>query len=659
MIRILIERRFLISALLAAAIWLVGRQYLPWPADNALIALLYLQNPTVYRVLASIYSVLWFTTPLFAFNLLLAGLFIFIPDPRRVLYQQLPPYPDPLTRPTPSLVLGEQHTPHAPERSPSPTWLTIPERGLFTGVAVFGAIGSGKTSACLYPYAEQLLGWAANDPARRFAGVVMEVKGDFCRQVQRILQHHGRADDYIELSLDGKYCYNPMVGDIEPFAIAYSIATLINQLYGRSKEPFWQQAYTHLVRSVITAAKLADGYTTLADVYEYCVSPDALEALLDRARERHGHRTVTIARETFLANQDKLAQLTTWTLGTGLHVTATYSEQLTAALTAAGISFQLTDAPSSDTDPDARERLRAVERWYREEWLRLEPRLRASIVEGIAVFLGLFDDPKIRRTFCPPRSAYHEPGSFRLTPLPPIAELVEQGRVLALNFPAAMNPGLARIIGALLKQDFQRTMLARISLMEADPKRFWRAVLLLIDEYQHFATAGGMDPSGDDRFFALSRQARLVPIVATQSISSLRSALPDDTSWRTLLQCFRNKLFLTLSDDLSAQLAAELCGKCHQLQPEFTVSEAGQDSTVSLLTGKTASPRATINLTKHYNMRVDYLFQPRVFMGLRNAQAIALPYDGFDPKPPTYLYLKPHYLNRQRSYFDHVAEGAL
>jgi hypothetical protein len=53
---------------------------------------------------------------------------------------------------------------------------------------------------------------------------------------------------------------------------------------------------------------------------------------------------------------------------------------------------------------------------------------------------------------------------------------------------------------------------------------------------------GETDPIGDERALALSRQARLIPIVATRSISSLRSALTGDESCRTLLQCFRTKL---------------------------------------------------------------------------------------------------------------------
>ena len=69
---------------------------------------------------------------------------------------------------------------------------------------IVGGIGSGKTSACMHPYMEQLLGDRADDPSRKAAGLVLEVKGDFCRQVQDILRRHGRADDYVEVSLESE-----------------------------------------------------------------------------------------------------------------------------------------------------------------------------------------------------------------------------------------------------------------------------------------------------------------------------------------------------------------------------------------------------------------------------------------------------------------------
>ena len=122
----------------------------------------------------------------------------------------------------------------------------IPDRGLYTGIAIFGAFGSGKTSGCMYPFAKQIRGYRATDPARKASALVLEVKGDFCYKVQAILDIHGREKDYLEIGLESGYRYNPLHNDLEAYALAYGIASLLNNLFGRGKEPFWQQAYTNL-----------------------------------------------------------------------------------------------------------------------------------------------------------------------------------------------------------------------------------------------------------------------------------------------------------------------------------------------------------------------------------------------------------------------------
>src|SRR5437762_11819605 len=104
-----------------------------------------------------------------------------------------------------------------------------------------------------------------------------------------------------------------------------------------------------------------------------------------------------------------------------------------------------------------RAQFEAVRRWFYHDWKRIEPKLRTSIVEGISVFLSLFDDdPRVKRVFCPPKVCYdavRNADGRHGTPMPPFSHLIEQGKVCALNFPVAMNPGLARAIGTLMKQD--------------------------------------------------------------------------------------------------------------------------------------------------------------------------------------------------------------
>ena len=232
--------------------------------------------------------------------------------------------------------------------------------------------------------------------------------------------------------------------------------------------------------------------------------------------------------------------------------------------------------------------------------------------------------------------------------------------MLALNFPVAMNPGLARALGVMLKLDFQRAVLQRIPKIAAQPNAVWRDLLFVCDEYHAFATVGETDPTGDERTFALSRQARLIPIVATQSVSSLRSALPGDESWRTLLQCFRTKVFLATSDEFtrascggSVRTARPAQGALHACRsPARARTSRCSPAAPRRRSRRSAPARATRRTT-------STSFAPRVFTELQNAQAIVLPYDGLNPMPPQFCYLKPHYLDVQTSYFDHVARGAL
>ena len=74
----------------------------------------------------------------------------------RAIKGALPPWPTSPSDEKLSLVVGEVHHPVEAREVARPKWLVIPERGLFTGMAIFGAVGSGKTSACMRPFAEQL-----------------------------------------------------------------------------------------------------------------------------------------------------------------------------------------------------------------------------------------------------------------------------------------------------------------------------------------------------------------------------------------------------------------------------------------------------------------------------------------------------------------------
>jgi len=662
--RILNERNFL-ACVLAAITGMVLYFHYPFPEQNFFVELIFLWARPVFHGFKLSYTLLLFTTPYILYSFLLSGIYVFTwKRPRRPKARKLPGYPPTRDRKDLFLVLGEVHHPRTPGPSETPGWLTIPERGLFTGIAIFGAVGSGKTSTCLYPYAEQILSYEAANPEKRIGGLVLEVKGDFSRKVRAILARVGRQDDYVEISLGSKFRYNPLHNGLDAYALAYSIAALINNLFGRSKEPFWQQAYTNLVKFIILLHQVAYDYVTLFDVYECTISPEMLEQKIRDAELHCEERSfLLILPEHFLKHVAALKFFGfEYDLALGMY-RARETQGLRAFVEANNVEHEcLAESAIDPIGTDRYEKLEAVKRWFYNDWRRIEPKSRTSIVEGISVFLSLFDDnPVVKRTFCPPAECYDpiDNRDFRHgVPLPSFSWLIEKGAVCALNFPVSMNPGLARALGVLLKLDFQRAVLNRIPEIAAHPERYFRQVLFLCDEYQHFATVGESEPTGDEKFFSLSRQPKCIPIVATQSFSSLKSTLPGET-WRTLVQTFRTKVFLTLSDDFSAKTASSLCGREEQFKAAYNFSESGHDAHISLLTGNAISHRANLTASKNYSLRSEDRFDMKTFTELKNAQAIVLAYDGLNPLPPTLCYLKPYYNDPNLTYFEQLARGQL
>ena len=328
---------------------------------------------------------------------------------------------------------------------------------------------------------------------------------------------------------------------------------------------------------------------------------------------------------------------------------------------------------------EIRLRVEAVHRWYVHDWNTLDNKIRSSIVEGVSVFLSMFDLPSVARVFCPPapearqrrRPAGQEPAGAHgtdTTPLaaialsgdlPPLDQLIERGKVLALNMPAGTNPALARAIGVMLKNAWLQALLRRPATMQREPGRYVRPAVFICDEYQAFASVGEDDPSGDEKAFALTRQCRVIPIVATQSISSLRSVLGSSEAWRTLLQTLRTRIFLSLSDEASAEIASKLCGQVAKIKSSYTINESAKSSGINLLSAQAGGGRGSVGASKSFREQREALFQPRDFALLGNCQAICLPYDGVQSLPPRRVYLKPHYLPADLPYWTAKQTGQL
>ena len=712
------------------AVWSFVRRPFPSLDETPLLALVNYHTPNFFDWL-----VLWYYVSPFV-AVMLSGLIavtvwkVWLEGRRRDFapFAKLPPWPLDPKQKAPAIVIGEVHHPVEAREIFSPSWLTIPERGLYTGVAIFGAVGSGKTSACMNPFARQLLGWQASNPQLRAAALVLEVKGDFCHDIRQILVDAGRGQDYIELGMDARSQWNPLSAWwLDSYSLAYTVSSLLNQLFGKGKEPFWQQAYTNLVRWIIELHRVfPERWVTLQQVYRCAIDPELFAAKIEAAEKLSDDLntgTVFVLRSTYKAQLINLAEWNWVDAPKKKDVQVVYTRSVKAKLDKLKIAHEIVWEPGPGED--TRERVEAVKRWFVHDWQALDNKIKSSIVEGVSVFLAMFDMPDVAKVFCPaaphitddpqaiilqaqikrlkaekdaaadkagaakpdadeagaenavakkPQAAEAawvvteaEPDDKTPDPaaesdqaegtapisrhLPPIYELIEQGKVLALNMPAGINPALARAVGVMLKNAWLQALLMRPAKMKANPGSYFRPAVFICDEYQAFASVGEDDPSGDEKSFALTRQCRCIPIVATQSISSLRAVLGSSEAWRSLLQTLRTRIFLSLSDDASAKIASELCGQVAKIKESYTISETSKRSEVSPLSGRAGGGGGSMGATKSFREQREAVFHPRDFALLSNCQAICLPYDGAQSLEPRRVYLKPHYLPAEHSYW--------
>ena len=217
--------RLLAGASAAAAVW----AWWPFPAPGAdpVADLIAMHSPRLHAAIRAWHYLAPALAVVGAWSVAASvGLVWLAGGRRRPVAGVLPPWPVSRSDAAPAVVVGEVHHPVEDREAASPEWLVLPETGLYTGMLICGAIGSGKTSACMRPFARQLLSWQAADSRRRIAGLGLEVKGDFCEQVRGILDAR-RAEDYVELGIGGRWRWNPL-GDnlLDSYSLAYTIASL-------------------------------------------------------------------------------------------------------------------------------------------------------------------------------------------------------------------------------------------------------------------------------------------------------------------------------------------------------------------------------------------------------------------------------------------------
>ena len=142
---------------------------------------------------------------------------------------------------------------------------------------------------------------------------------------------------------------------------------------------------------------LPGGWVTLQDVYRCTIDAELFAERIREAQDLVAEACparVVISHDDMIGHPEALNDWV-WIYTSGEDtVTCRLDPVLRDRLAELKIPFE-TEEGESGAGSELRDQVEAIERWYLNDWMALDAKLRTSIVEGISVFLSLFDQPGV------------------------------------------------------------------------------------------------------------------------------------------------------------------------------------------------------------------------------------------------------------------------
>ena len=211
-------------------------------------------------------------------------------------------------------------------------------------------------------------------------------------------------------------------------------------------------------------------------------------------------------------------------------------------------------------------------------------------------------------------------------------DVIQKGKIVVLNMNIAEYSMLARIIATYLKLDFQTEIMSNLS------KNLVRPTAFVCDEYVKFAT------KTDSEFFSLSREAKCINIVSTQSYSSLKATLKDDAEVKVIAQNLINKIWYRTDDIFTIEEAQKQLGKEEKERISKSISESAKETRFSYITNTLNSENSNISETFSSYTQNDYCFETNFFtQNLETFTALTFLSDGNKIHQPRKLKMFPYF----------------
>lgn len=445
----------------------------------------------------------------------------------------------------------------------------IPESGLYQNFLITGTIGSGKTSSAMYPFSRQLLEFNSNNKDKKIGMLILDVKGNYYKQISQYVKKYNLEQDLIVLELGSNVYYNPLhKPNLKAQVLANRLKTILLLFSENNSESYWLDKAEEVLTECIKLCRLYNnGYVTFTELHKLVTIPDYYKEKIKNLRN------------LFITNKFNDKQI-----------------------------YELNESLN----------------FFEKEFLNLDSRTKGILISEITRITGTFvSDFDVKTTFCPPKNKLTFTG---------FDEVLSKGKIVVLNMNIFEYNALSKIIATYLKLDFQTEVMSHLAKNQARTSAF------ICDEYDKFAS------KTDGEFFSLSREAKCINIVSTQSYSSLKTTLKDEATVKVIVQNLINKIWFRTDDIFTIEEAQKQLGKEDKEKVSKSISESAKETNFSYITNTLNSQDSNISESYSTYYQNDYIYDSKFFtQNLETFTALTFLSDGNIIYPSKKLNMFPHF----------------
>ena len=276
----------------------------------------------------------------------------------------------------------------------------LKERGLYQNFLITGTIGTGKTSSAMYPFTRQLIEYQSENEDKKIAMLILDVKGNYYKQVKQYTNDYNRSKDLIVIELGNKVKYNPLdKPNLKPQVLANRLKTILLLFSENNSESYWLDEAEKIITECIKLCRIYnDGYVNFIELHKLITIPN------------YYNEKISLLRKMFISN--KLTKQQIYDLNTSLE-------------------------------------------FLEKEFKSLDDRTSAILKSEITRITNVFiSDYDILNTFCPLKNDINFYG---------FEEMIKKGKIVVLNMNIAEYKNLSKIMAAYLKLDFQAEIMKNLA----------------------------------------------------------------------------------------------------------------------------------------------------------------------------------------------------